>query len=273
MPLASASRCRVPGCRALLESCWLCLQCAAVSCGQRDSAHSLQHFKETQHAVCISVASAEIWCYVCDAEVFGGDEEADDPEVPASAARAAIIRQRAARQRLQTQQADAGAVALPTRISPAYSTALNAYAPTAGLTGLQNLGNTCFLAASLQALSHVPPLALYFTECALAARQATEGSMPVALQALLRASWLTMHAADAAAGERFPAVVPSAVLRALRRANPIFDVRWERAGANAAAAASTPACPLPHSLAGLRAAGCTRGATDDYERAARTISA
>ena len=233
--LAAASRCRVSGCKASLESCWLCLQCGAVSCGKLDGGHAQQHFKETQHPVAIGVASAQVWCYVCDDEVLDEDG-GESGESLVGASRAAVIRQRAQRQQLQADSSrspsqTAADVASPqSRAIANFSAALNTYAPTAGLTGLQNLGNTCFLAAALQALSHVPAFALYFSECGLAARQATEGTMPVAMQALMQASWQSLHtpeamAATARGGWSYPYYTPSAVMRALRRANPIFDVR------------------------------------------------
>ena len=228
--LQAATRCQVSGCKAPFESCWLCLQCMSISCGQHDGAHSQNHFRLSQHAVCVSIMTSQIWCYACD------DELRDDENIelgissPFGVVREAVLRQRTLRQLQQKRGSrSAGSVSsstpfISTRICSAYSTSINKYAPTAGLTGLQNLGNTCFMAAAIQALSHVPPLSLFFTECAIVARQATEGSMPIAMQSLLRSLWITMHAAGAEDASRFPSVLPSSILRALRRANPIFEV-------------------------------------------------
>lgn len=223
--LASATRCQVSGCKATLDACWLCLQCQSVSCGQHDGAHSLLHYRESQHAICISLSTAQIWCYGCKEELLDG--EGQHPSL--GDARAAVLRQRSLRQqhRSSTRALHQSTRLAASRLNtvPYASSLINQYSRTAGLTGLHNCGNTCFLAAALQALSHVPPLALYFTECSIAARQATPESIPAALQSLMRASWLTLHPADRDADlDRLPAINPTAVLRALRRANPIFDV-------------------------------------------------
>lgn len=39
------------------------------------------------------------------------------------------------------------------------------YSPSSGLVGLQNIANTCYMNAALQALSNTPPLTGYFLEC------------------------------------------------------------------------------------------------------------
>lgn len=48
----------------------------------------------------------------------------------------------------------------------------------AGLVGLQNIGNTCYMNAALQALSNAIPLTRFFLECPLVVHSLSEGKKP-----------------------------------------------------------------------------------------------
>jgi len=88
------------------------------------------------------------------------------------------------------------------------------YEEDAGLIGLRNLGNTCFLNSTLQALSCVPAFRRYFCEVAFSSMTAlTErGSMPAALTDCFLGLWAS----------RARVSDPRSVLRCLSRANPLF---------------------------------------------------
>lgn len=68
---------------------------------------------------------------------------------------------------------------------------LNDYSPPAGITGLNNLGNTCFFSSVLQALSHIVPLRRYFLEIPFSSERAThsEGHMADMFRRLLSKLW------------------------------------------------------------------------------------
>lgn len=87
-----------------------------------------------------------------------------------------------------------------------------------GLNGLLNLGNTCFLSAGLQCLSHVAPLTGYFLsgeykrELNAGSRDGTGGELATKYELLLRDLWF-----DAAS------VSPKAVKDAVARKDPIYS--------------------------------------------------
>lgn len=125
------------------------------------------------------------------------------------------------------------------------------YPRGAGLVGLNNLGNTCFLNSVVQALSNVPAFATYFTECPAPVhtrrsqggavmdayhtrRPPQEPQRPMAqsVRALFLTLWDAKLRQDAPAHANLvPGVLavprmsvrPDGVLRSIREVSPLFD--------------------------------------------------
>ncbi|GAA6027092.1 hypothetical protein JCM8097_006105 [Rhodosporidiobolus ruineniae] len=153
--LASCASCE------LTSNLWLCLVCGALGCGRQQfgggggNGHALKHTEETGHAVAVKMGtiepdgSADVYCYACDdarvhpdiAKHLGtfGIEVASQKKTEKNMTELNI------EQNLTFDFAMTGADGKD--LEPLFGP---------GLTGFKNLGNSCYMASSLQALFSLP---------------------------------------------------------------------------------------------------------------------
>ncbi|KUJ15703.1 ubiquitin carboxyl-terminal hydrolase-like protein [Mollisia scopiformis] len=145
----------------LQENLWLCLHCGNLGCGRaqfggiQGHGHGLEHKNTTGHAVAVKLGSispegtADVFCYACD-------EERVDENIGAHLANWGIIladRQKTEKS-LTEMQVDQNLNWDFTMTDESGREYEKLYGE--GLTGLKNLGNSCYLASTLQCLFSLP---------------------------------------------------------------------------------------------------------------------
>uniref|UniRef100_A0A1B6DQX1 Ubiquitin carboxyl-terminal hydrolase n=1 Tax=Clastoptera arizonana TaxID=38151 RepID=A0A1B6DQX1_9HEMI len=182
---------------------WLCLykECLTVACGDNGTDHSLMHHKKlNNHCVHLNLSTLRIWCYLCDTEIFWESNASytEQHQVPISC---------------QFRHGDS----IDDESDDSRSTIDDSNKPT-GLTGLQNIGNTCYMNAALQALSNTPPLTQFFLSCGAGVLNTLEHNKkpPTLSRNFLRLMQELWHQ------KRAGYVAPTGILYGIRNAHPMF---------------------------------------------------
>uniref|UniRef100_A0A671PXR9 Ubiquitin carboxyl-terminal hydrolase n=1 Tax=Sinocyclocheilus anshuiensis TaxID=1608454 RepID=A0A671PXR9_9TELE len=183
---------------------WACLQCDCpyVGCGESHSDHSTIHAQAKKHNLTINLTTFRVWCYVCEREVFLEPKPKHNSLVFSSPKDPLP----------QTACHPLKAVPIAVADEEGSESEEDELRPR-GLTGMKNIGNSCYMNAALQALSNCPPLTQFFLDCSGLVRTDKKPALCKSYQKLISELW---HK------KRPSYVVPTSLFHGIKLVNPMF---------------------------------------------------
>ncbi|KAL3041968.1 hypothetical protein OYC64_020021 [Pagothenia borchgrevinki] len=199
---------------------WACLQsdCQYVGCGESFSDHSTLHAQAEKHNLTVNLTTFRIWCYVCEREVFLEHRPALLP------VHAAPHTCKASEQEAPPQPLSHPLKGVPIAVAEDEgSESEEDEVKPRGLTGMKNIGNSCYMNAALQALSNCPPLTQFFLDCSGLVRTDKKPALCKSYQKLISELW---HK------KRPSYVVPTSLSHGIKLVNPMFRGYAQQVGAS-----------------------------------------
>ncbi|XP_051514536.1 ubiquitin carboxyl-terminal hydrolase 20 isoform X2 [Myxocyprinus asiaticus] len=187
---------------------WACLQCDCpyVGCGESYSDHSTIHAQAKKHNLTVNLTTFRVWCYVCEREVFLEPK----PVTPVSLAHFCKHLEQDSLPQTPCQPLKAVPIAVADEEG---SESEEDDLKPRGLTGMKNIGNSCYMNAALQALSNCPPLTQFFLDCSGLVRTDKKPALCKSYQKLISELW---HK------KRPSYVIPTSLFHGIKLVNPMF---------------------------------------------------
>uniref|UniRef100_A0A8C7JR26 Ubiquitin carboxyl-terminal hydrolase n=1 Tax=Oncorhynchus kisutch TaxID=8019 RepID=A0A8C7JR26_ONCKI len=192
---------------------WACLEngCVYVGCGESHTDHSTIHSQETGHNLTVNLTTLRVWCYACGKEVFLERKLGPHCPVPSTKTLTSPLTNNTQGSRVLGRSTSLRLP--PTGGCEDLGMETEEELRPRGLTGLKNIGNTCFMNAALQALSNCPPLTQFFVECGGLVRTDKKPALSKSYQKLVSDLW---HK------NRPSYVVPTSLFQGIKAVNPMF---------------------------------------------------